>query len=443
MDLDFGTIPFMIWFLPLFLCIYFAVRPYYGKVTVLIFGSIFFYGISYIEWLPALLGLTILATWGAFCVRKWGKPPLVLWVSVFVGVLIWNKMSNHLMPGISFVVFTAISLLFDCYRKRVYGKGILDMMAYLLFFPKLLSGPIARMEDMEIRTIQILGEKTNHVWANLESGVVCFIVGLGYKVLLANQLAGLWYQVQTIGFESISTPLAWLGLAGYSLQLYFDFQGYSLMAIGIAKMLGYTLPENFDSPYLSKSVSEFYRRWHMTLGSWFRDYIYIPLGGSQKGLMRTICNLTIVWILTAVWHGMHLNFLLWGFYLLFWIVLEKIGLRRILERFPVLGHGYILLVIPLSWVFFSLTDMTDIVQCFLRLFGQQGVQVAAGDYIKYGKMYAPFLLASIFFAFPYGERWLRANCKKGICVLLLLVIFWVSVYELAMGLENPFMYFRF
>lgn len=441
--MDFGTIPFIIWFLPAFLCIYFMVRPYYGKKTVLIFGSIFFYGISYIKWLPVLFILTLLAIWGTFCVRKWGKPQLVLWVSVFVGILILNKMSKHLMPGISFFVFTALSLLFDCYRKQVYGKGILDMMSYLLFFPKLLSGPIARVSDMETRTIQILGEKRDTVLDNLERGIVCFIIGLGYKVLLANQLGGLWYQVQTIGFASVSTQLAWLGIIGYSLQLYFDFQGYSLMAIGIAKMLGYILPENFDSPYLSKSISEFYRRWHMTLGSWFRDYIYIPLGGSQKGLKRTLFNLAVVWVLTALWHGMHWNFVLWGMFLLFWIMLEKIGLRRVLERIPLLGHIYVLILIPFSWVFFSLNNMPDIVQCFLRLFGQEGVQVAAEDYIKYGSMYAPFLLAGIFFAFPYGERWLRANYKKGFCVLLLLVIFWLSVYEAAMGAQNPFMYFRF
>ncbi len=441
--MDFGTIPFMIWFLPVFLCIYVIVRPYYGKKTVLILGSIFFYGISYIKWLPLLLILTLLAIWGAFCVRKWGKPQLVIWVSVFVGILVLNKLSKHLMPGISFFVFTALSLLFDCYRKQVSGKGVLDMMSYLLFFPKLLSGPIARMSDMETRTIQLLGEKQSTVLANLESGIVCFIIGLGYKILLANQLGGLWYQVQTIGFASVSTQLAWLGIIGYSLQLYFDFQGYSLMAIGIAKMLGYTLPENFDSPYLSKSVSEFYRRWHMTLGSWFRDYIYIPLGGSKKGLKRTLCNLAVVWVLTALWHGMHWNFVLWGMFLLFWIMLEKIGLRKILEGIPLLGHAYVLVLIPFSWVFFSLHNMSDIVQCFLRLFGQAGVQVAAGDYIKYGSMYAPFLIAGIFFAFPYGERWLRTNCKKGICVLLLLVIFWLAVYESAMSAQNPFMYFRF
>lgn len=164
----------------------------------------------------------------------------------------------------------------------------------------------------------------------------CFIIGLGYKVLLANQLAGLWREIQTIGLPSVSTQLAWMGVIGYSLQLYFDFQGYSLMAIGIAKMLGYTMPNNFDSPYLSKSVSEFYRRWHITLGAWFRDYVYIPLGGSRKGTGRTIINLFAVWLLTGLWHGFGVNFLLWGMFLFFWIAMEKIWLRKFLET----SHGW-------------------------------------------------------------------------------------------------------
>ena len=300
---------------------------------------------------------------------------------------------------------------------------------------------------METRKVRLMGEKPTRNGVNIEYGAACFIIGLGYKVLLANQLAGLWREIQTIGLPSVSTQLAWMGVIGYSLQLYFDFQGYSLMAIGIAKMLGYTMPNNFDSPYLSKSVSEFYRRWHITLGAWFRDYVYIPLGGSRKGTGRTIINLFAVWLLTGLWHGFGVNFLLWGMFLFFWIAMEKIWLRKFLENKPWLAHIYVLLVIPLSWVFFALPELSDIVWCFLRLFGPivpyEGINVSAEDYLKYGSMYWPFLVAGIFFAFPFGEKWLKRNYRRGLGILALLVIFWMSVYQLAMGLNNPFMYFSF
>ena len=443
--MDFGSIPFIIWFLPVFVLIYYLIPSAQGKKAAIIVGSIFFYGVSCLSWLPYLLGLTVCAVAAAYWVRKKGKPALIVSVLAFTAFLVWNKASDQLMPGVSFVIFTILALLVDTYRKPT-EKSLLDLVSYILFFPKLLSGPIARLEQMETRKVRLMGEKPPRNGVNIEYGAACFIIGLGYKVLLANQLAGLWREIQTIGLPSVSTQLAWMGVIGYSLQLYFDFQGYSLMAIGIAKMLGYTMPNNFDSPYLSKSVSEFYRRWHITLGAWFRDYVYIPLGGSRKGTGRTIINLFAVWLLTGLWHGFGVNFLLWGMFLFFWIAMEKIWLRKFLENKPWLAHIYVLLVIPLSWVFFALPELSDIVWCFLRLFGPivpyEGINVSAGDYLKYGSMYWPFLVAGIFFAFPFGEKWLKRNYRRGLGILVLLVIFWMSVYQLAMGLNNPFI-FRF
>lgn len=444
--MDFGSIPFIIWFLPVFVLIYYLIPSAQGKKAAIIVGSIFFYGVSCLSWLPYLLGLTVCAVAAAFWVRKKGKPALIVSVLAFTAFLVWNKASDQLMPGVSFVIFTILALLVDTYRKPT-EKSLLDLVSYILFFPKLLSGPIARLEQMETRKVRLMGEKPTRNGVNIEYGAACFIIGLGYKVLLANQLAGLWREIQTIGLPSVSTQLAWMGVIGYSLQLYFDFQGYSLMAIGIAKMLGYTMPNNFDSPYLSKSVSEFYRRWHITLGAWFRDYVYIPLGGSRKGTGRTIINLFAVWLLTGLWHGFGVNFLMWGMFLFFWIAMEKIWLRKFLENKPWLAHIYVLLVIPLSWVFFALPELSDIVWCFLWLFGPivpyEGINVSAGDYLKYGSMYWPFLVAGIFFAFPFGEKWLKRNYRRGLGILALLVIFWMSVYQLAMGLNNPFMYFSF
>ena len=339
--MDFGSIPFIIWFLPVFVLIYYLIPSAQGKKAAIIVGSIFFYGVSCLFWLPYLLGLTVCAVAAAFWVRKKGKPALIVSVLAFTAFLVWTKASDQLMPGVSFVIFTILALLVDTYRKPT-EKSLLDLVSYILFFPKLLSGPIARLEQMETRKVRLMGEKPTRNGVNIEYGAACFIIGLGYKVLLANQLAGLWREIQTIGLPSVSTQLVWMGVIGYSLQLYFDFQGYSLMAIGIAKMLGYTMPNNFDSPYLSKSVSEFYRRWHITLGAWFRDYVYIPLGGSRKGTGRTIINLFAVWLLTGLWHGFGVNFLMWGMFLFFWIAMEKIWLRKFLENKPWLAHMYFL-----------------------------------------------------------------------------------------------------
>lgn len=445
--MDFGSIPFIVWFLPAFLLIYYVIPSDRSRKVVLILGSIGFYAVSYTVWIPHLLALTCLTLLAYQGVQRFGKPVLAAAVLLFVGILVWNKTSGQLMPGISFLVFTILALLFDCNRKQMTQTGVLQILSYLLFFPKMLSGPIARLEDMESKRVLLMGERNRRIRVGMEYGLVCFIIGLGYKVLLANSLSGLWYDIQTIGFDSISTPLAWMGIWGYSMQLYFDFQGYSLMAIGIAKMLGYRLPNNFNSPYLSKSISEFYRRWHMTLGSWFRDYIYIPLGGSRKGRMRTVINLGIVWILTGLWHGFGWNFLLWGCFLFFWISVEKLWLRSILEQHPVLGHIYVCFLIPLSWVFFALPELQDIKWCFLRLFAplvpQDGVNVLAVDYLKYGSMYGPFLLAGVCCIFPFVERWLKRHYRKWYGTVLLLVIFWFSIYQLSNGLNNPFLYFRF
>ena len=187
-------------------------------------------------------------------------------------------------------------------------------------FPKLLSGPITAYHDTieQVRRRKITAK-------GVEYGLSLMIVGLAFKVIIADTVGILWHDIRTVGFESISTPLAWMGAAAYSVQLLFDFQGYSLMAVGLGSMLGFRLPRNFDHPYRSLSVSEYYRRWHMSLGRWFRDYLYIPLGGSRRGAARTVCNLLIVWLATGIWHGVTLNFLIWGLALGFFIVMESSG----------------------------------------------------------------------------------------------------------------------
>ena len=444
--MDFGSIPFMIWFLPCFLVVYYLQTSDARRKVWIITGSLLFYGVSFGAWLIPLLGLAVGAVLAYVAVREKGKAALIVGTIIFTGILVYAKVSGQLMPGISFLIFTILSLLIDTYRnpKRKYAPA--NILSYVLCFPKLLSGPIARIQELPLRYDPVVYTNRKAViLERLENGSRTFIIGLGYKVLLANQLAGLWRDVQTIGIPSISTPLAWIGLLGYSLQLYFDFHGYSLMAVGIGQMLGFSLPQNFHLPYLSKSVSEFYRRWHMTLGNWFRDYIYVPLGGSRKGMARTIGNLLLVWMLTGLWHGFGWNFFLWGIFLFFFIALEKLFLKRFLTG--IFGHIYVCLLIPLSWVFFALENLADIKWYFLRLFapilGNTGVNVAGGDYLKYGSIYLPFLLLGLLFAFVSPEDWLTKHGHKWFTAVILTVVFWLAVYHLSIGVQNPFMYFSF
>lgn len=243
-----------------------------------------------------------------------------------------------------------------------------------------------------------------HVLRRLENGLYYFTAGLAAKVLLADRLGLLWHELSTIGYESISTPLAWLGAFAYSLQLYFDFAGYSLMAAGIGVMIGMPFVQNFAHPYAAGSVREFFHRWHMTLGSWFRDYVYIPLGGNRKGMKRCILNLAVVWLLTGIWHGGSVNFLLWGAVLFLLIAAEKLFLGKLLEKHRIIGSVYIIGVMPVTWMLFAITDLEQL--CiyltklfpFVKAFGVQTTgAVNPADFMKYGEMYAPILVAAAIF----------------------------------------------
>ena len=251
-------------------------------------------------------------------------------------------------------------------------------------FPQVVSGPIMRYDDGEFGARRECGPE------KFEDGLKYFVIGLGMKVLLADRIGILWNDLQMIGFQSISTPLAWFGAAGYSLQLYFDFWGYSLMASGILVMLGYEFIQNFDHPYASRSISEFYRRWHMTLGSFFRDYVYIPMGGSRCKKSRMLLNLALVWILTGIWHGNGPNFLIWGAVLGIFIILEKVFYGKALSKIPVVGNLYVLALIPLTWVVFAITDLRQLGIYFGRLFpfiGGEGIAVNSQDIVRYSQTY--------------------------------------------------------
>lgn len=274
----------------------------------------------------------------------------------------------------------------------------------------------------------------------IEDGIKYFILGLGSKVLIANSIGMLWTELEGMGFSGISTPLAWIGILAYALQIYFDFSGYSLMAIGLGRMLGFDFPKNFDFPYISKSITEFWRRWHMTLGSWFREYLYFPLGGSRRGPARTYFNLFVVWAATGFWHGANWNFILWGLYFFVLLVIEKRWFLTRLNSSKVVCHVYLAIALSISWVLFAITDLSLVGQYLSQMFAFQG----GSDWIYYLRNYGITFLVAMVLATPclkpLYQKW-ENNLWFSIPFFGLILV--LSVAYLVDASYNPFLYFRF
>ena len=471
----FSSVGFLFRFLPVFMLIYLIVPARYRNV-ILVAGSLIFYGVGE-PFFVLLLIFSILVNYGLSEYMWWEpkKPQknrkkkaarrhktaliaaLIFDLSFLFVFKYWDFMANNInkivggdhvpllslvLPlGISFYTFQMISYQIDCYKGKIEQRAsLVEFAAYVSMFPQLIAGPIVRYEEiaerMRVRKIRI---------RDLENGLKLFTVGLALKVLLANQIGTLWNTIMTAGAGSLHISVAWLGAIAYSFQIYFDFWGYSVMAMGLGKMLGFRIPRNFNNPYASKSVSEFWRRWHMTLGSWFKEYVYIPLGGNRKGIVRTICNLFVVWALTGLWHGANWNFVLWGILFFVLISIEKQGLARWLEKTKVLGHLYILVLIPVTWVIFAITDIRQLGVYLANMIGIHGTEILVGveHFIRYLREYGLLLAACVLFATPYPGRWYHKWKDRWFAVLFLLVIFWVSVREIIVGNNNPFLYFRF
>ena len=441
----FSSIQFIFVFLPLFLLTYYMI-PGMMRNAWLFVGSILFYTLGSIqkpEYI-ALLVVSLLFNYIMGCLI--GAYNNRFWIIMGVGVnLLYLGCFKYLLQtfpiGISFYTFQAMSYLCDV-RKGIcsHEKSFVNFGTYLCMFPQLIAGPI-----VQYPTVRIQIYKRKYHFHNFVQGLQIFIMGLGSKVLLANQVGNLWKQLSAIGYESITTQLAWLGLLAYTFQIYFDFWGYSLMAKGLGKMLGFELPLNFDYPYLSTSMTEFWRRWHITLGSWFREYVYIPLGGNRRGKSRTYRNLFIVWMLTGIWHGVSWNFALWGVLLFFLIALEKAGLKRIFDRYRVIGHLYMIIVIPLSWAVFAHSDLAQMSCFFKRLFhiGVTDSYVYTQDYIKYGREYGFVLIICLLFTTRIPQKLWKRIKKTYSGQFLLIGIFVGEIYCLYIGLDNPFLYYQF
>lgn len=448
----FSSFEFLFRFLPVFLIIYY-IAPKNYKNHILFAGSIIFYAMGDEEYVFLLL-LCVLVNYLAARVmyraaleerKVWKRLLFILTLGYDFGVLFLYKYSgavDELPLGISFYTFQIAAYVIDVYRGKIpVEKSFVKLGAYLTMFPQLAAGPIVNYSEVR----SSLGKRTVTL-EDFEDGLKTLILGLGAKVIIADRIGILWNNIQMIGFDSISTLLAWMGAFAYSLELYFDFAGYSMMAIGLGKMLGFQIPVNFRQPYMSKSVSEFWRRWHITLGRWFREYVYIPLGGNRKGRVRTFFNLLIVWSLTALWHGANGNYLIWGAMLLVFLTIEKLFLQPYLERSRILGHIYVLFVIPLTWVAFAVTDIRQLGLYFTRLFpfaGQVQNAVNPLDYVRYGKEFLPLFLLGILFATPIPTAFYQKIKEKWLGSAAVILILTLSMYYLAVSVNNPFMYFNF
>lgn len=342
--------------------------------------------------------------------------------------------------GISFYTFQAMSYIADVYTGKIRAqKKWKDFAMYLMLFPQLIAGPIVKYTDIQN---QITDRKLS--FSRIAQGAELLVTGLAKKVLLANNLGLLYTTIQAATDRSVCT--AWLGIAAYTMQIYFDFSGYSDMAIGMGHMLGFSFPENFRYPYLSESVSEFWRRWHMTLSFWFREYVYIPLGGNRKGTLRQIRNICVVWLLTGLWHGASWNFVLWGAYYGILLLLEKFVLAPLLTRLPgIVRHLYTLLAIAVGWVLFSNTDLTQAVIYLKNMFGigTSGLLDAFGAYQLRSNIL--LLIIAMLCCTPTLKRWFShiKQRRPYVCSTVIAGIFLLCTAYLIAGSYNPFLYFRF
>ena len=446
----FSSIDFLFKFLPIFFVI-FMFCPKAWKNLCLFAGSLLFYlyGVKDTPWYLALFLVSIIVNYRmSFWIDGSLEPVqkkrrLAAGVIFNLSILAVFKYTHRLPLGISFYTFQAVGWLIDVYREgRMQGANFVKFGTFMTLFPHVISGPILRWKD----TSRDLSRQNRGLDA-LENGLRELTIGLGMKVLLANQMADLWEKIRAVGYESISTPLAWLGIVAFSFEIYFDFYGYSLMAIGLGEMFGFHLPKNFQYPYMATSMTDFWRRWHMTLGSWFRDYVYIPLGGSRCSKGKMIRNLLVVWLLTGLWHGAGWNFLLWGFLLFVLVTVEKLCLLKVFRRVPILGRVYMILAIPLSWLIFAISDPGQIWIYVQRLFpflaAAGRFSWFAGDYLKYGKMYLTTLLAGMILITPLPRKLYERYKGSMWSALVLILIFWFSVYCIWIGQDDPFMYFAF
>lgn len=474
----FSSLTFLFAFLPIVFIIYYAVPKRAKNVVILVSGLLFYAWGEPIYVLAMILSTAIDYTAGRIIDKYDDKPKIrticlivslvmnigLLGTFKYLGFLInsvngWFGLSipNPNLPlpiGISFFTFQSMSYTIDLYRRNIkVQKSAVSFMAFVTLFPQIVAGPIVRYEDVQNEL-----DNRSVTEKMLGDGISRFITGLGKKVLIANNIGMLWTQVKGMDYGELSAVTAWLGILAFTFQIYFDFSGYSDMAIGLGKMMGFNFPENFNYPYMSHSISEFWRRWHMTLGAWFRSYIYIPLGGNRKGLPRTIINLLIVWAVTGIWHGASWNFMLWGVYFGVLIIIERLFMGKVLEKIPsFFSWLYTFVLVVFGWVMFEAVDtsIVNIGEMFGQMFAYIGAMFGANGtvmdntatfaIVNYGVMFAVCILGSsdmLKNAADYIRKKAPEWIQYGFPIAQTAVML-ASVAYITTSSYNPFLYFNF
>lgn len=472
----FSSLTFLLGFLPLVLIVYFA-APKSLKNTILFIFSLLFYAWGE----PVYVGLMIFSTLldytcGRVAEKYRGKRPakaaLIVSLCANLGLLGLFKYADFLIGtvngifgasiplldlplpvGISFYTFQTMSYTIDVYRGEIKAqKNIISFGAYVALFPQLIAGPIVRYQ-----TIAEQIDSRTHSVDRFGKGVKRFVCGLGKKVLLANNIGLLWSTISTADPAALSTVSAWLGIIAFAFQIYFDFSGYSDMAIGLGTIFGFDFCENFNYPYISKSVTEFWRRWHISMGTWFRDYVYIPLGGNRRGFAIQIRNIAVVWLLTGFWHGASWNYVLWGVFYGVILIIEKLFLLKKLEKLPsAVQHIYALLCVAVGWVLFAFEDIGKGVSFLGTMFGA-GAGFCDDSALYQLSSYAPLLVICAFASLPAAKQIaekiggrlasMRGNSGKAVSCAAkffgVTAIMLLSTAYLVSGSYNPFLYFRF
>ena len=455
----FSSIVFLTRFLPLVLIVYFLVpgcmKNTWRNLVLFVFSLAFYaWGEPVYIWL--MLFSTVVdyvngGLAGYFMNRqRRGIAKIFVGLSVVINLsllALFKYAGKYALPiGISFYTFQSMSYTIDVYRGKAKAeKNPINFGAYISLFPQLIAGPIVRYSDiakqLRQRTVQM---------ERIRYGIVRFACGLGKKVLIANQAGEIFAAVTGCHASGMTTLSAWFGILAFMFQIYFDFSGYSDMAIGLMAIFGFEIPENFDHPYESKSITEFWRRWHISLGSWFKEYVYIPLGGSKKGMGRTFFNIFVVWFLTGLWHGASVNFVLWGLYFCFFLIMEKTWLLKALQKLPrAVSHIYALLVIYFGWLLFAWEDIHG-----HRVYLKAMAGIGSGGLISRESLYLLVSNVGLLFIMVVGcpslPKRLVTKCMKkdGIVTSLCMSIYvagilLLSIAYLVNGTYNPFLYFRF
>ncbi len=470
----FSSLEFLFLYLPVVTVIYF-ISPRSWRNLILLLFSLVFYGWGEPKYV-FLMVFTVAVDYlfGLFIGKskkgsRGAKTLLILAVALNLGILGYFKYADFLIDsfsfigiidnlprvnvplpvGISFYTFQALSYVIDVYRDGgTVQKNPIDFGAYITMFPQLVAGPIVRYDEIKD---SLTDRKTT--LSGVVYGIRRFLVGLSKKVLIGNTAGALWQAVYTLPTENISTVNAWFGIICFTLQIYFDFSGYSDMAIGLGSIFGFKFPENFYYPYTAKSITEFWRRWHITLSEWFREYVYIPLGGNRRGKLRTYLNLFAVWCLTGLWHGARLNFVLWGLYYFILLALERLFLRRVLDRLPkALSWVYTMFFVILGWLIFAF-DGSDGGLGTAELFAYVGKMFGGGVLVSANDIYDVtrnllFLMIAIVAATPYPRRiycklYGKTSAADILSAVLCVAAFVLCTAYLVSSAYNPFLYFRF